>query len=493
MLHFLRRPEPWVFAILLGSYAFFWHSRDWNISSRLMLTYAIVDRGVVSIDGLEDHTGDLALFHHHYYSDKLPGYSFLAVFPYALGRFVFGLPPHPLGVRGEGFAYWPADYWVTLGVSGVLTALTGAVLVGLARDLGCGPRRSALVGLAYGLATPAYAYATLSYGHQATAFALLTSFGLLWRTGGRRPGLQVLLAGFLAAYASVIELQVGPVSAILGFYLLAQIVSGQRPWSSLGDFAVGAAIPTLLLLGYNQLAFGSPFILGYFHHATAVFAKVHNTQNPLGLVLPDLSKIVPLLVSEHRGLFFYAPILVLALPGWVVLAARRVWGMAIVSLATALAVFLVNLSYPEWMGGWSTGPRLLVPLLPFAMLPVAGVLAVGGRWVTALALVLALWGGVLNFLYQGIGGRVHPMLRYPFQVVVWPFWRGNPLASSAPFWLSQERFERTAVGVLWPEALANLPERWKWVQFVPLVVVQALAIGALVFATRPTRAAQRGP
>ena len=40
----------------------------------------------------------------------------------------------------------------------------------------------------------------------------------------------------------------------------------------------------------------------------------------------------------------------------------------------------MNLSYPEWTGGWSTGPRLLVPLLPFAMLPVASLLAVGGRW-----------------------------------------------------------------------------------------------------------------
>ena len=83
-----------------------------------------------------------------------------------------------------GFAYWPADYWVTLGTSGLLTALTGVLLVGLARDLGCGPRRAALVGLAYGLATPAYVYATLSYGHQASAFALLASFALLWRTDG---------------------------------------------------------------------------------------------------------------------------------------------------------------------------------------------------------------------------------------------------------------------------------------------------------------------
>ena len=55
-----RRPEVWVFLVLLGSYAYFWQSRDWNCASRLMLTYALVDRGTVAIDGLEDHTHDRA-------------------------------------------------------------------------------------------------------------------------------------------------------------------------------------------------------------------------------------------------------------------------------------------------------------------------------------------------------------------------------------------------------------------------------------------------
>src|ERR1700710_2957325 len=97
--------------------------------------------------------------------------------------------------------------WSTLGPAGLLSALSGVILVGLARDLGCGPRRSALVGLAYGLATPAFAYATLAYGHQVAAFALLTSFALLWR-GGPRPRLRAAVAGFLASFAAVVEIQV---------------------------------------------------------------------------------------------------------------------------------------------------------------------------------------------------------------------------------------------------------------------------------------------
>src|SRR4051794_27492391 len=117
----------------MGSYAFFWHARDWNCASRLMLTYALVDRGTLSIDGLDKQTGDKAFFRGHYYSDKLPGYSLLATAPYALAKSLFHLPPHPL--NRPGFAHWAADYWVTLGTSGLFTALTGVILTGLARDL----------------------------------------------------------------------------------------------------------------------------------------------------------------------------------------------------------------------------------------------------------------------------------------------------------------------------------------------------------------------
>src|SRR5437660_4041751 len=122
-MRFLRRPEPWVFVILLGSYSTFWLARDWNSASRLMLTYALVDRGTIKINGLQDQTRDSAFFRGAYYTDKLPGFSLGATIPYALAKLALGLPDHPL--NRDGFAYWPADYWVTLGTSGLFTALTG--------------------------------------------------------------------------------------------------------------------------------------------------------------------------------------------------------------------------------------------------------------------------------------------------------------------------------------------------------------------------------
>ncbi len=469
----LRRPEPWVFLILFTTYGYFWQARDWNISSRLMLTYALVDRGTLSIDGLDDQTRDIARYQGHFYSDKTPGFSLLATGPYSLAKRVLRLPDHPLNQRG--FPLWAADYWVTLGTSGFLTALTGVILVILAKGLGCGPGQSALVGLTYGLATPAYAYATLAYGHQVAAFALIASFGLIWRVHDR-PIVAAGLAGFLASYASVVEIQVGPVSAILGLFLVARVMGKHWPPRTIFWFGLGAAIPTAILLTYNKLAFGSPWKMGYFYEVLDQFSTVHSAGNPLGLGRPDWSKLPELIWGERRGLIWFAPIVGLTVPGLVVLGFRRSWSVLTVSTLTMASVLLVNLSYPEWTGGWSTGPRLLVPLLPFALLPVAALLATGGRATTALAIVLAVLGGLVMLQFVAIGARVPQDIGRPWLDGVLPLWRGDkPL----PGWVFGNRYAQNLITLWRPELIQKLPAWAGWASLLPLVLFQALTIGLM--------------
>ncbi len=461
-------PSLAVAVVLLPTYAYFWQSRDWNSSSRLMLTYALVDRQTIRLDGLEVQTGDIARFENHYYTDKLPGFSFLAVPIYATAKAAYGWPDHPRG--RPALTHWPADYWVSLGVSGLATVVAAVVLVSIAAGLGCGPRASVLVGLSYGLATPAFAYATMSYGHQVTAAALIGAFALIRSERPGRQRLRWFAAGLLAALASTVELQVGPVSAVLGALAIAKAASGGGRWSSVAWFAIGAAGPSLALLSYNQLAFGSPWDMGYFHHATKQFARVHSTDNPLGLGRPDWSKLRPLLVGGYRGLLFYAPIVALAPFGWFALGLRRRWLELFGSLAAVLAVLAVNLSYPEWTGGWSTGPRLLVPLLPFAMVAVAGLLAVGDRPALVAGVVLAMAGAVLMLLFVGAGARFPQDVADPLRQMVLPAWgaRGSGPGSA---------WARNLGAIASPEWVGGLGPGLGWLQFAPLVGYQAVAIG----------------
>lgn len=186
------------------------------------------------------------------------------------------MAPHPLD--REGIPYWPADYAVTLTVSGLATALLGAWLTAFARGLGVGPRRAALVGLAFGLATPAYPYATLAYGHNITALAQFGAFVLIG-TGPSRCD-RSLFAGLLSTSAVVVELQSAPVAAVLVLYLLTRPIVGTRTWKDVVAFVLGAVVPLLFLAGYDVAAFGKVWDVGYFHHATERFAKVHSAGNP---------------------------------------------------------------------------------------------------------------------------------------------------------------------------------------------------------------------
>ncbi len=508
-----RRAVLGVFLITFLSYAFFWQARDWNSASRLMLTYALGDRGTVSINGLDQQTGDKAFYRGLYYSDKLPGFSCLGLTPYLVATRIFHLPPHP--INQPGFAYWPADYWVTLATSGLASALTCALLVWLSLQLGCGHRSAILVGLAYGLATPAYAYATLAYGHQASAFALLASFALLWRRSGRSlagqksltlpspggrgegyrsplpPGegarkagegprlwtrTSMLLAGAFAAYASVLELQVGPVSAILGLWCVAQAITKQRSWNDVAFFALGASGPTLFLALYNIRAFGSPFEMGYFHHATARFAEVHSKDNPLGLNLPNIAIVGELLWGQKRGLLIFAPIVALTPFGVVGLFKRGETSLAIVISLIMLSIFCVNLSYPEWTGGWSTGPRLLVPLLPFALLAVAGLLAQSAAWMLALAIVMTTLGWLEMTFFLAVGGRIPDPIAQPLLDGVWPLWAGEPV----PGWATNGRFARTMFDLI----AARKPPQSGPIAFVALAFAQVIVSATLLVALR---------
>jgi hypothetical protein len=430
-----------VFLTLFGTYAYVWQSRDWNSASRLMLTYAMVDAHSLEIDGLETQCaqrerdprtgqsvivgGDLAERGGHYYCDKAPGQSLVGALVYAalkpLGRF----PDHPRHM--PAMAYWPADYWATLLTSGLFTALTGALLFSFARRLGARDDAAVLVGIGYGLATPAAVYATLFYGHQLVAFCLLAALLLLYGAIHDRrpkPG-RVSLAGTLTGFAIVTEYQ----AVLAAVALTVYAVIGLRRWGAIAAFLWCAGVSACLLAAYNYRAFGSPLALSYMFEASAEFQQVHSRANPLGVRWWEPvngALAAELLWRPFRGLAVYAPMAVAALPGIVVLALRRRWGVALVVLATFGAALWVNLSYPLWQGGWCTGPRFLVPALPMLAVAVGALLGVDRHGVLRRAVGLAVLAGIaVNLGSMAVGGRYPPGFANPLREILAERWQGR--------------------------------------------------------------------
>jgi hypothetical protein len=83
---------------------------------------------------------------------------------------------------------------------------------------------------------------------------------------------------------------------------------------------------------------------------------------------PSPVRIWALLFSGYRGLLFTSPVLALA-PFGVPALHRTHPAAAYVCAGTVTAFVALVASFNAWHGGWTPGPRYLVPCLPFAAVP----------------------------------------------------------------------------------------------------------------------------
>jgi len=159
-------------AALFFSYAYFYQAGGWNQNSRFALVRAILERHTLQIDAYQLHTGDRAIWREHYYSDKAPGASLLALLPVEAARAISRLA----GVEPESFPgiAW-TSYVAAVATSAVFTTMAALGVFWLSRRWGATRGAALFAATAYGVATPAWAYATLFMGHGQTAGCLMVT------------------------------------------------------------------------------------------------------------------------------------------------------------------------------------------------------------------------------------------------------------------------------------------------------------------------------
>src|SRR5882724_7488570 len=155
---------------LFASYAYFYQAGGWNQNSRFALVRAILERHTLQIDAYQLHTGDRALWRGHYYTDKAPGASLVALAPVQAARVM----SRAVGVDPASFPgiAW-TSYVASLVTSGVFTVIAALCVFRLSLRWGASTGAAVFAAAAYGLATPAWAYATLFMGHGQTAGCLM--------------------------------------------------------------------------------------------------------------------------------------------------------------------------------------------------------------------------------------------------------------------------------------------------------------------------------
>lgn len=416
----------WLGAALIGltvffSVAFFTPiESSWNINTHIFLTVSIVDRGTLNIDPYISFTGDRSLVNGHFYADKAPGLSLMAVPFYLVEKAVLlhGKPYLPLLSQPVLQGDYLARYYLTLWMAGLPTVIATMLLFYLFSDMGLSSLWGGLLALTYGLGTMARGFAGEIFSHQLSAALLLGAFVLLYRVRrGQGSYKSLILTGFLLGYAFISEYPTALIIAVLGLYALTFL---KTHWQSWAAFVAGTIIPLLIGATYNTIAFGRPWRTGYSSLASGYAAE--QTQGLMGITYPHLVAIWQTSFGPYRGMFLLSPVLVLALPGFIYLWRRKEWRREVVACLAIVFVYeWFSVSYFEWDGGWSMGPRQFLPALPFLMLPIGELVmsyrAVGWKIAT---FVLSLISILIVELATATGPLFNSKYPSPLTQLVWP-------------------------------------------------------------------------
>jgi hypothetical protein len=277
------------------------------------------------------------------------------------------------------------------------------------------------------IATPALGYACGLYGHQIVADLLFACFCLvILQPGGRKLALAL---GTLLGWAVLCEYTAAVPVVMTLVWIAWRRGPGFATWT-----AIGGLPWALLLAGYHQWAFGSPLQTGYDFVYLDEFAEGMAVNYGLGR--PNLAVLGQLLFGSYRGLFYLAPVLLLAAWGLVVtfIEARDgradsedagqkrgrgsdLLGRADLLLAAGIVAYylLLNSAYYMWDGGASLGPRHAVPMLAFLALGIGPAL----RWFPSATAVLAVVSG-LHMLLLTAAGPEAPSHGNPIWAYAWP-------------------------------------------------------------------------
>lgn len=338
-----------------------------NELSRLYLAFAIAEEGEVYIDNIMEKWGDItdkSQYNGRYYSDKAPGTSFIALPAVLLiralsaGTGLFFARDDALSFTRVVTVILPSIFFLLY----LLGVLDGSPLKKITNDERC---ITAGV-LVYVFATPAWVYSTLLYGHQLSAMAGFTAYLLLRLTREEEDAssnLRFFVAGILIGLCPLIEYPCAWISACLVFYVLRG-KAGKNPF-----FWVGLVLPLIAMGAYHKIAFGSPLATGYSFKVYGRDADFHKGVL-WGIGLPSFETLRGIMVSRKRGLFFYSPVLLAVLPGFVRMARLPHFRKDfLLCVAVLVGHTFIIAGFKDWTAGWSFGARHLVPMLPFLILP----------------------------------------------------------------------------------------------------------------------------
>jgi hypothetical protein len=407
-----RRTAWFLFLLVWGTCAFFFGGSGFNQNSTFDQTRAIVERGTLSIDAYAGNTYDVATWGGHIYPNKAPGLSLIAVPLYA--------PLYLLEGRSAAAGQFPLLtlnlYLMTVALCATSGAAIAVMLFFESLRRGASRRWAIAIALCAVLGTPLFAYSTMLFLHVPSAALLLASLMLAER---RRP----LAAGAAVGAAGFVNYLCIPAALVVGLMVL---VSSDRRARDVLRFVAGGAPFAAVLCAYQFVAFGGLTRTAIAHENPAFLTSgaIYGILRP-----PSRDALWGLTFSPYRGLFFIAPILVLATIGVTRLPRRMAFAIA----TTGLYFFFFNVCFNGWHGGYAIGPRYLLPVVPLLALGLTGFTV---RW-RGVLLAVGIASVFLNLAVTAVDAQPPDSVRNPIGDYILPLLIDGEVSASHPIpqWL----------------------------------------------------------
>ncbi len=307
---------------------------------------------------------------------------------YEAGQALTAIPLYLVGSAAAAVIHLPEGLTTLFlkAVMGTFNAFVGAAYASLmfafARRLGYSTRISFLLTLGLCIGTFALPYFKTFLREPLLALALLGTCYYLerWRTEPDSMRLLVfagIFAGFgvLTRVAFIIHF---PTIFIFIIYILRY---HQHRVKSIVTSFIFLCLPIiffgLIVIWYNVARFGNPFDLGYGNAGIA-------------FNIPFYTGLFGLLLSPGKGFFYFAPVAIIGVVGLSRMLSQR-HPSAMLWTGLIITYLLFYCKYFAWGGDGSWGPRYLMALLPFVLLPVGVILQAGNLlWKRATYILIAL-------------------------------------------------------------------------------------------------------
>jgi hypothetical protein len=261
--------------------------------------------------------------------------------------------------------------------------------------LGFSKRVSLLLALIYGLGTMVWPYSKSLMSEATLNVAVLG--GVYGATGyaGGRGGRWLAVSGACMGFAFITKI----ISAVIVPVLVAYVILTLPTRRALRDLLVFFAPPLAAFLfvqfWHNLIRFGTPWQFGY-----------NSGQDVLGFSTPLDVGLWGLFFSPGKSFFLYTPVAILGL-----LSLRRFFqrrrAEALLFVGIGAVFTLPHALYYGWSGDWAWGPRFLLVIIPYIILPAGPFLeTLPGRARVQKALLILLV--LVSLGVQVLGIAVHP-------------------------------------------------------------------------------------